>query len=201
MATMADSLVQQLTGTNALSQLSKDIGADESTTSNAVSTAIPLLMTALARNASDPDGAASLHNALEKDHDGGVLDDIPSYLANPNVDDGNGILRHTLGGQQQAVEQSLAGSTGLDPAMIAKLLAMAAPLVLGMLAKQQKQGGLDNNGLTDMLNNEKKANASANPDMMDMLSGMLDMNKDGGFMDDLSRLAGNLFKRKPANSG
>jgi hypothetical protein len=36
---------------------------------------------------------------------------------------------------------------------------------------------------------------------MDMLSGVLDMNKDGGFMDDLSRLAGGLFKRKPASSG
>ena len=96
MASLAESLVQQLNSPGVISKVSNQIGVDESTTSQAVSAAIPLLMTALARNASKPKGAASLNEALEKDHDGSVLDDLPGYLDHPDTDDGDGILRHTL---------------------------------------------------------------------------------------------------------
>lgn len=196
MASMADSLVQQLTSSGALAQVSNQLGVDEATSSKAISTAVPLLMTALARNASQPDGASSLLNAITNDHDGSSVDDIAGYLANPNTEDGDGILRHTLGDQRNAVETNLSASTGLDPATLGKLLSMAAPLILSMLAKQQKQGAMDSDGLSDMLKQEQKANAGANPDLMGMLTGALDMNDDGSVLDDLGKLAGGLFKRK-----
>jgi hypothetical protein len=37
-------------------------------------------------------------------------------------------------------------------------------------------------------------NKPQNPDMMGMLSSMLDSNKDGSMTDDLARIAGNFFK-------
>lgn len=197
MASLAESLVAQLTSPGMISKVSSQIGVDEATTSQAVSTAVPLLMAALARNASKPRGASSLNNALEEDHDGSVLDDLMGYLNNPNTDDGDGILRHTLGDQREGVQTSLAGSTGLDAATLGKLLSMAAPLVLGMLAKQKKQGGLNSDGLADMLNGETQALSMGNPQLMEMLTGILDSNDDGGIMDDLGRLAGRFFKKKP----
>jgi len=155
-------------------------------------------MTALAHNASSDDGAASLHKALD-DHDGSVLDNVPGYLASPDLADGQKIVGHAFGGQQQSVESNLASRTGLDAATIGKLLAMAAPLVLGQLGKMQKQGGLDSDGLSKALGEVHKANESANPDLMGVLTGALDSNKDGGIFDDLQRLAGKFLKPKPSS--
>ena len=51
------------------------------------------------RNAAKPDGADAANRALDK-HDGGVLDNLDNFLDAPDVDDGNGILRHLLGNRR-----------------------------------------------------------------------------------------------------
>ena len=81
MSSILDMLTGQLGG-GALQQIAGTIGADEGTTGKALSAAMPLLMSALARNASNPQGAQSLHNALSKDHDGGILDDDHTLVTN-----------------------------------------------------------------------------------------------------------------------
>jgi len=180
---------QSSTETSALS-------ADGTSVQNGLAAAIPALITALSRNAQSKDGAEALDAAIAKDHDGSVIDNIGTYLQNPNLDDGNGILKHALGGQQESVQQGLSAQTGLDPQMIAKLLQMAAPLVLGMLAKQKQQQGLNADGLSDLLQQERAEQSQKNPDLMGMLTGMLDQDKDGGFMDDVQSMAGKLFGRR-----
>jgi hypothetical protein len=45
-----------------------------------MSMAIPILVSALNRNASSPTGRQSLENAINRDHDGGILDNIGGYL-------------------------------------------------------------------------------------------------------------------------
>ena len=57
MPSIFDSVTQQLSGAN-LTQLSQQIGADEATTSQAMQAALPMLLGGLARNASNPEGAA-----------------------------------------------------------------------------------------------------------------------------------------------
>ena len=71
MASLLDGLMQQLGG-DTRRQLSQQLGADESTTTPAVGAALPVLVGALAKNASSTDGAAALAGALDKDHDGSV---------------------------------------------------------------------------------------------------------------------------------
>ena len=78
-----DDLTQQLLGqlaSGGLSQISQKVGADESTTSSALSVAMPLLVSALANNAAKPDGAQSLHQALNNDHDGAILNPLLSNM-------------------------------------------------------------------------------------------------------------------------
>jgi hypothetical protein len=192
MASITDLLRQQFSSGD-LAQVSQMIGADEDTTRNGVGAAIPLLMDALARNASTPEGAQALNQALEKDHDGSVLDNVQGYLQNPDMQDGQGILNHVLGDQQNTVTSQLSQATGLKSNSMSQLLMMAAPLVLGALAKYKQQQGLDADGLAKSLDDERKADTAANPDLMGMLSGMLDSNKDGSFLDDLSGIAGRLL--------
>ena len=192
MNALTEMLTQQLAGA-AISQISGKIGADQGTTSRAVSLAVPLLISALARNASTDSGAAALNQAIARDHDGSVLDDVPGFIANSENANGAGILGHVFGEQRNSIENGLAQTSGLDPGSAGKLLETVAPLVLGALGKTQQQQGLDANGLSAFLGNQtQQAHASA-PDIMGTLGSLLDSNKDGSVIDDVGRIAGKLF--------
>lgn len=188
-------LNQQLSG-GGLSQISQQVGADEQTTGNVLSAAMPLLLSAMANNASTPQGAESLHQALTQDHDGAIFNDMAGFLSNPQAANGAGILGHVLGPKQDVVQNGLAQQTGLDAATIGQLLTIAAPLVMGALGKTQQEQGLDASGLSSFLGQQQQAAQQSNPDMMAMLGSMLDMDKDGSALDDILGLVGKFFSRR-----
>ena len=107
MSSIFDAVTQQLGGAN-LTQLSQQIGADESTTATAVQAALPLLLGGLARNAANPNGAAALSNALGDHADGGVLANLGGLLGNPQGGAGASILGHIFGNKRDTVENTLA---------------------------------------------------------------------------------------------
>ena len=57
MNTLFDNLASQLQG-DTLTQLSRQVGADEDATSNAIAMALPVLLAGLARNAATPTGTS-----------------------------------------------------------------------------------------------------------------------------------------------
>ncbi len=175
MDALTQQLLQQLSR-GGLSQISKQIGADEGATKSALSTAMPLLVAALANNASKPKGAESLHQALATDHDGSVLDNLSGFLKNPMVANGAGILKHVLGAKQAPVSKGLSKTSGLSAAQVSQLLAIAAPLIMGMLGKKQAQQGLDTASLTDFLLGQKKAQ-QAEPDLAGAIGSLLGSGK------------------------
>ena len=186
-------ITQQLSGT-ASRTIAQRFGISETTANTAIQMAIPLILAALARKASQPQEAQSLHQAIANDHDGSIFDNLMGYLGNPQSANGAGILGHVFGSQQPAIENNLAQATGMDQSSAAGLLATVAPLVMGSLGQAQQQNGLDASGLSDLLNSQKEEAQANAPGAMGMLSSMLDQNKDGNTMDDLSRLAANFFK-------
>lgn len=186
-------ITQQLGGTAART-LAQRLGISESTANTAVQIGVPLILSALARNASQPQEAQNLHQAVATDHDGSILDNISGYLQNPQQANGSGILGHVFGTQRPAVENNLAQATGMDQGSAAGLLETLAPLVMGSLGKAQHENGLDASGLSNLLiNQQQEAQANA-PDGMNLLSSMLDQNNDGSSIDDLKRLAAGFFK-------
>jgi len=185
-------ITQRVAGT-AASQLAQRLGISESTAQTAVQLAVPVIVAALARNASQPQGAQDLHQAVASDHDGSILDQLTSYLGNPQAANGSGILGHVLGGERPAVESNLAQATGMDQNSAGSLLEMVAPLVMGAVGREQQQNGLDPNGLSQFLAQQQQAQP-AEPGLMGSISSMLDSNRDGNVTDDLSRIAGNFFK-------
>ncbi len=104
--------------------------------------AVPLILAALARNASQPQGAESLHQAISKDHDGSILDNLQGYLGNPQSANGAGILGHVFGSQQPTLENNLAQATGMDQSSAGGVLETLAPIVMGALGKEQQEKGL-----------------------------------------------------------
>ena len=194
-----DGITQQLMqelAQGGLSQISQKVGVDEGRTGSVLSTAMPLLVSALANNTTKPDGAQALHQALNNDHDGSILNNLGGFLNDPQVANGTGILEHVLGSQQATVAKKMAESTGLSAGQVEQLLQIAAPLIMGAVGKEQQQQGFDTTDLSDFLGGQQQIAKDANPDLMSMISGFLDMNKDGSIWDDILRIIGKLFGKK-----
>jgi hypothetical protein len=178
MPTLLETLETQLAGSN-LKQLASQLGADEKSTGAAISAALPALLSALARNSARPEGATALHQALQKDHDGSILENIGGFLRAPGPANGDGILKHVLGTQRTVVEKGLAKSSGLSAASMAQLMATLAPLVLGALGKQQRQSGLNAAKLGGYLGEQRQSIERQLPQAMQVIGSLLDADGDG----------------------
>jgi hypothetical protein len=188
-------LVQQRLDGQAVNHISSKLGADPGTTSNAINAALPLLLGAVARNSTNGQQAQSLDRAVSADHDGSILDDVPGYLQQAETGPGAGILRHVLGGRQQAVQSGLSQATGLDAGKTGQLLALLAPLVLGAVGRTKQQRGLDSGGLSTLLAGEQEQLKDSSPGVMGALGRFLDQDNDGSVMDDVSGMLGKAFGR------
>jgi hypothetical protein len=187
-------MIMQQLGGSASQKIAQRFGISESTANTAIQMAVPLLVTALARNASQPQEAQNLHQAVATDHDGSIFDNLTAYLGNPQSANSAGILGHVFGSQQPAIQNNLAQATGMDQSSAGGLLETLAPLVMGSIGQAQQQNGLDASGLSNYLNAQQQEAQATAPGAMSVLSSMLDQNKDGSSMDDLQRMAASFFK-------
>ena len=188
-----DLLNQQLADRGAVTQLSRQLGGDEGTTQKAVAAALPMLVTALANNSTRSGGASALAGALDRDHDGSILDDIGGFLGQGNASPGAGILKHVLGARRETAANGLGRMSGLDSGSASQLMAMLAPLVMGALGKKQRQGGLNPSDLGGLLRQEQETAARQAPDL-GMLGSLLDRDGDGDIKDDVAKIGGSLLK-------
>lgn len=173
MAELTDMLTQLLEGRTG--QISQRIGADETQTRGAVQAAIPALLAALSQ---DAERGSGLKQAIERDHDGSILDQLSGYLdgsaqLSPRTTNGAGILEHVLGERQGDMARALSAKSGLDLGSIMKLLPLLAPILMGMLGKRGQTsgggGGFSFDDIGDLLNREKQDASSRDPDIGDVL--------------------------------
>lgn len=199
-------LLGQDQGTQAVDQISQNVGADSSLVNSAIQLALPALIGGLANNAATPDGAESLNTALEQDHSGGGILDNLGGLAGmifgggqaappPRQADAGGILGHILGTNQGAVAQDVSNKTGLGMGQVAQILMFLAPIVMGYLGKQKQQQGVGADGLGGLLGgllggaSQPVQQQSSGNAMLDMASNMLDSDRDGSAIDDIASMA------------
>ena len=178
-----------------LGKLAEQVGGNEGQVKSGVMAALPAMLTALSKNTGTEKGAEELNNALEKKHDGSILDNLSGYLSNPDLKDGAGILNHLFGSQTSNVANAVSQSSGLDSNGSMKMLQMLAPVLMGMLGQQKKQNNLDAEGignLTSMLASNFGSEAGASG-IMDVVTNLLDANKDGNVMDDIMGMVGKIF--------
>ncbi|MEQ1511286.1 MAG: DUF937 domain-containing protein [Lysobacteraceae bacterium] len=149
MTALTNDLLAQLQGAP-LQQISRQLGIDQNQAAGAVSAALPLLMGALGKNASQPQGAEALFGALQRDHTGGggIGDLLGMVLsgAQSRQTDGAGMLGHILGGQQGRAEQHLGEATGLGGDRAGMLMKILAPIVMAYLAKRMFGGNESGGG-------------------------------------------------------
>ena len=203
MVSLEDLLGQQQ-GTQAVEQISRNLGANSSTVNSAIQMALPMILSGLAKNAQQPEGAESLNNALEKDQHGGLLENLMGYLGGgiptpqeaTRQTNGNGILDHIFGGRQTQVANEVSQQSGLDAGQVAQLLITLAPIVMGFLGKKKQEEGLGADGLSGWLGGQQEQLQSSGNPMVDMASRILDKDGDGSAMDDLASMAFGYFTNK-----
>ncbi|MBT8235503.1 MAG: DUF937 domain-containing protein [Bacteroidia bacterium] len=196
-------LLNSPTGKQLISGVAGQTGQPESKTGDVLSMAMPLLLGAMKKNASTPEGAAGLMNALSSKHDGGILDDLGGLFGggvdSSVMDDGAGILGHVLGKKQANVENALSQRSGVDTGSIGNILKIAAPLVMGYLGKQQRQSNVsDASGLSSMLGNMLGGEPKQKQSLIETL---LDKDGDGSVIDDVAEMVMNSGGKKKGGLG
>lgn len=176
-------------GKQIISGVSGTTGAPQDKTANLLSMAMPVLMGAMQRNASTPQGAAGLLGAVQNKHNGGIMDNLGS-LFQGGVDDsvmqdGQGILNHVLGSKQTGVETALSQKSGMDMAQVSQILKVAAPILMGVLGKQVNQQNVQNtSGLTSVLGGMLGGGQGSK--QQSMIEQFLDADGDGSILDDVA---------------
>lgn len=206
-------------GQGKVDEMSNALGADKNQTMAALGQAVPLLVSAMARNTRNEDGAQALSGALDRDHDGGILENLGSLFSNPGIAKGDGILNHVLGGKRETAQSAISQSSGLSAEATGKMFQMVAPMIMGMIGKKKKQEGFDAGILATMLSqfsqtHENNAapqqqsgggmmgnigsmvSGAASSGLGSMISGILDRDGDGEVMDDIGGMIGGMMSGK-----
>ena len=196
MANLLDLLQGQLDD-NLIGHLSNQIGgADPQQTATAAQGIMSTLVSAIARNASSPEGAQNLSNALQRDHDGSILDNLTGFLGggaqpqNSNATNGLGILKHVLGDRQNSATDMISQMSGLNSGQTGNLMSMLAPMVMSMLGKQQRQQGLDAGGIAGLLSNTVDHHQQSGNPLIGLANRFLDKDGDGSALDDIMGMVG-----------
>lgn len=175
-------------GKQMISGVANQTGQPENKTADVLSMAMPLLMGAMKKNVSTPQGASGLMNALSSKHDGSILDNLGGLFGGgvdqSVLDDGAGILGHVLGNKQPHVENALSQKSGMDAGSIAQILKIAAPILLGFLGRQKAQNNVNdasgmNTLLGSMLGGQPRQNQS-------LIESLIDADGDGSVLDDVA---------------
>ena len=203
MASLTSDLSAQLQGAPA-SQLAQQLGITQEQSSSAISAALPLILGALGKNASQPQGAQALFGALQKDHAGMDIGSVLGAVlggSQARQTDGAGILGHIFGGSQPRAEAGIAQATGLGQGQAGQLLKMLAPIVMAYLAKQVMSGGASQQtggaqALGGLLGQEQQQIRQQGGLGGGLLGAVLDQDGDGQLgIGDLMKLGG-LFGKK-----
>lgn len=134
-------------------QIAGLLGTDQQTARTAVEAAIPTLLAGMHNNAQASGGAASLESALSQHRDGLLEGGVD--VSRVDTADGEKIVSHVFGGQQDQVASQLAGTSqlsGVGGDLVRKLLPILAPIVMSYLANKvlggRGQSGADASGGT-----------------------------------------------------
>lgn len=199
-----NSLLQGQLPAELIGQLSQQIGGSSEQTSNAASGIINTLLGGLAKNAGSEEGAQNLANALDKNHDGSIFNNLAGLLSgqeqasNSGAMNGLGILQHILGGKTNGAADLIGQMSGLSSGQSGNLMALLAPILMGALGQTKQQNGLDAGGIASLLTNavsSQSQSAQSSP-LMNIATKFLDKDGDGSIMDDVAGMVmNNLFKR------
>lgn len=185
-----------------LKSMARELGVSETQVTTGAAVLTPAILGGFKKQAqSQSVGVEGLGGLLGQLGGGDLLDNVLSSQPT-DVSRGNNVLGQIFGSRDvsRAVAQNAASQSGLDPALLKKMLPMLAMLVTGYMAKQRATvgapqpaaaGGGLGGILGGLLGAQAFGTSNAMPDnAAPGMASMLDLNGDGNPLDDILRMVG-----------
>ncbi len=185
-----------------LQSMARELGVSESQATAGAAALIPALLGGFKKQA-QPTGLEGLAGMLGGLGGGSLMDDVLGPQPT-NVARGNDVLGQIFGSPDvsRTVARSASAQSGLDPALLKKMLPMLAMLVAGFMAKQggvraaapqESSGGLGGD-LGGLLGGLLGGGQGTGRSSQGGLASMLDLDGDGNPLDDILGMAGKLMR-------
>ena len=196
-------LVQQVLSSEVVGKLNNQMPqVPQQNTQTAAKLAMSTLMNALAKNTQSEQGLQGLFGALNKDHNGGLMDNLGDFLggkmANSKTTDGVGILSHLFGGKIFDIVELVSKGSGVDRNNTMNMLVKLAPVALSMLGKVKQQNNYQANDLKALLQNTVQQERQQKPETS-LIEKLLDRDGDGSVKDEVMQMGmkalGSFFRR------
>jgi hypothetical protein len=185
-----------------IQSMARELGVSESQATAGAAALLPALLGGFKKQA-QPTGIEGLAGMLGQLGGGGLLDDVLSPQPT-NVARGNDVLGQIFGSPDvsRTVASRASSQTGLDPALLKKMLPMLAMLVAGFMARQGSAGaapqsaggGALGGDLGGLLGGLLGGGQGAGRSAQGGLASMLDLDGDGNPLDDILGMAGKLMR-------
>jgi hypothetical protein len=160
---VADLMKQAGTGDN-LSLISKSAGGDANAVKSALGMGLPLIMGSMATTAAKPGGADVLTKMMAQAGGSSPLDNMSGFLGGSAVSGGSSMVSTLFGSQLTPVQNAIAQKTGLPPAIVGKVLEIAAPMVLSYFGKMMGSQKTDAAGLSGLIGEQSTKALAGSPD-------------------------------------
>ena len=181
--------------------MARELGISESQAAAGAEALLPAILGGFKKQAqAQPTGLEGLGGLLGQLGGGGLLDSVLSPEPT-DVSRGDAVLGQIFGSRDvsRTVAQNASSRSGLDPALLKKMLPILAMLVAGYMARQQgggaasaPAGGGGLGGILGGLLGGGRTSGAPAGGGMGGLGSMLDLNGDGNPLDDILRMAGKL---------
>src|SRR5262245_27590321 len=190
-------MIEMLGALGGMQSMARELGVSEEEARSGAEALLPAILGGFKKQAqAQPAGLDGLLGMVGGLGGGGLLDEVLAPRPT-DVSGGNNVLGQIFGSQDvsRAVAQNAAGQTGLDPALLKKMLPMLAMVVAGVMAKQgAASGSPSGGGLDSVLGGLMGGGQTAGQSGAGGLASMLDLNRDGNPLDDIIGMAGRFLR-------
>jgi hypothetical protein len=164
MESIVDDVMNKLSSGNHISAISKAVGGDETAVKSALGMSLPLVLGAMANHASTPGGTEMLTKTLAQAGTSNPMDNMSGLIANPAAAGGSGIVNTLLGSQMGTIQNAISQKTGLPPAAVGQVMAIAIPVIMGHVGKMFIQQKMGPQHLTSLLGDHAKMALQSSPE-------------------------------------
>jgi outer membrane protein OmpA-like peptidoglycan-associated protein len=143
------------------------VGESESSTRQTMNGAVAGVLSGITNMVSSREGTDNLASMVREGGFSSVVDNMGSFLSGSSatsmLSSGHQLLNKIFGGNVSSVADVVGKSSGVKTSSATKLMALAAPLVLGVLGKRAATQKLDSSRLANLIMSEKSDTAAAAP--------------------------------------
>ena len=191
-------MTEMLNAMGGIQSMARELGVSEDQVRTGAEALLPAILGGFKKQAqTQPAGLDGMVGMLGGLGGGGLLDEVLAPRPT-DVSRGNDVLGHIFGTKEvsRTVTQNAASRTGLDPALLGKMLPMLVMLVSGIMARQgaATSGAPSAGGIGDILGGLFGGGQATSQSGTAGLASMLDLDRDGNPLDDIIGMA-NRFLR------